>query len=297
MRLIANMEQSNAVALTKKDYLTSYGLNNIKAKKIWDKGCTGKDITIAIIDTGCDVNHPVLKDKILGGKNFTNDDNSNPDIYEDHNGHGTHVAGIVSSVAKDSKLLILKVLSKNGNGEYSWIANAVNYAIDQKVDIISMSLGGYEDNVWLHDAILKAIKNNILVVCAAGNAGDSNYQTDEKMFPGSYNEVIQVGAMDINYSVTNFSNSNKEVDLIAPGKDIISTCPNNTYAKMSGTSQATPFVSGSLALLKQYCREDFKRELDESELYAQLIKHTKTLKGIPRTLQGNGFLYLNILEK
>lgn len=298
LELISSLNLSkDCQTLSKKEYLRSYGLKNIKASRMWNKGYTGEDVTIAILDSGCDVEHPMLKDKIISGKNFTRDDGSNTNIYNDYNGHGTHVAGIVSSVAKDSKLLILKVLDSTGNGAYASIIDAINYAVLQRVDIITMSLGGTRDDGDLYKAITNAINNNVLVVCAAGNKGDGNYETEERMYPGSYAEVIQVGAEDENHSIAHFSNNNKNVDLVAPGKSIISTYPNNSYAKMSGTSQAAPFVAGSLALLKHYCREDFRRTLNEDELYAQLIKHTKTIKDISRTMQGNGRLYLDMFRR
>ena len=88
-----------------------------------------------------------------------------------------------------------------------------------------------------------------------------------------------------------FSNANLVIDCVAPGVDIISTYPNNRFASLSGTSMAAPYVSGTVALLKNWSRDVFQRELTESELYAQLIKYTKTLQ-YPRTIQGNGLIYL-----
>lgn len=292
MELISKFNINIDENLTEKDYMNFYGKKKIDSDFLSDKGFTGKKITIAIIDTGCDINHPILKNNIIGGKNFTTEDSDS--IYNDYNGHGTHVAGIIKSVAKDVNLLILKVLDANGNGNYDWIVNAINYAVDQKVDIISMSLGGTVQDANLYNAIINAIKNDVLVVCAAGNDGDGDENTQEENFPGAYNEVIEVGAMSLNDCVSKFSNSNKNVDLIAPGEDIISTLPGNKYGKMSGTSQATPYVSGSLALIKEYCENDFDRKLNESELYAQLIKRTKTLGDIDRTEQGNGFVCLSV---
>jgi major intracellular serine protease len=292
MELISKFNVNIDENLTEKDYINFYGKKKIDSDFLSDKGFTGKKITIAIIDTGCDINHPILKNNIIGGKNFTTEDSDS--VYSDYNGHGTHVAGIIKSVAKDVNLLILKVLDTSGNGKYDWIVNAVNYAVDQKVDIISMSLGGTVQDANLYNAIINAIKNDVLVVCAAGNDGDGDENTQEENFPGAYNEVIEVGAMSLNDCVSKFSNSNKNVDLIAPGEDIISTLPGNKYGKMSGTSQATPYVSGSLALIKEYCENDFDRKLNESELYAQLIKRTKTLGDIDRTEQGNGFVCLSV---
>jgi major intracellular serine protease len=277
------------------------GIELIAAPKIWEKS-KGKGITIAILDTGCDVTHPDLSEQIIGGRNFTDDDNGNPDVYNDYNGHGTHVAGTIAAVqnnngvigvAPEAGLLILKVLDKNGSGQYDWIINGINYAVEQKVDIISMSLGGSEDVPELHESIQNAIANQILVVCAAGNEGDGKDFSDEFSYPASYNEVISVGAINLQHRSSEFSNSNNEVDLVAPGEEILSTYLNGTYASLSGTSMATPHVSGALALIKDIANKNFERNLTEPELYAQLIKRTVPLGNSPK-LEGNGLLYLTV---
>ncbi|MGL5353529.1 MAG: S8 family peptidase [Clostridium sp.] len=279
------------------------GVSMIKAPEFWEKGNKGKGIKIAVIDTGCDINHPDLKDRIIGGKNFTTDDNGNPNIFTDYSGHGTHVAGTIAAtengkgvigVAPQASLLILKALAgKNGEGPYEWIINAINYAIEKKVHIISMSLGGPQDVKELHDAIKKAVKNNILVVCAAGNEseGDTSGVIDEIGYPACYNEVISVGAIDYTRNTTIFTNSNKELDLVAPGVNILSTYPNNKLANLTGTSMAAPHVSGALALIINWAKIEFGRELSEVELYAQLIKRTVSLN-YKKTIVGNGLIYL-----
>ena len=275
--------------LTKKDYLNCYGLNMINAKKLWNEGCTGENKIIAVIDTGYTY-HEMLDNNIIDGKNFTYEDNNDTNVFVDYNGHGTHVAGIITLVAPNVKLLILKALDRNGGGNYKNIADAINYAISQNVDVISMSLGGLESNENIYEAIKNAINRNILVVCAAGNDGDGKCETEENNYPGAYNEVIEVGAIDENYKIANFSNSNKNIDLIAPGKNIVSTYLNNEYAELSGTSQTVPFVSGILVLLKQYYENQFERKLTEIELYSLLIKNTIDLENISRLMQGNGYL-------
>jgi major intracellular serine protease len=293
-RLIAEVEEVTEVPK---------GIEMIQAPKVWEQ-TKGKGMTIAILDTGCDLTHPDLKERIIGGRNFTNDDNGNQDVYRDYNGHGTHVAGTIAAtqnqkgvvgVAPEANLLIVKVLDKNGSGQYEWIINGIHYAIEQKVDIISMSLGGPEDVPGLHEAIQKAVENHILVVCAAGNEGDGQDATNEFDFPGSYNEVISVGAINLDRRISDFSNSNNEVDLVAPGETILSTYLNGKYAKLSGTSMATPHVSGALALIKAMATESFERELTVTELYAQLIKRTVPLGDSPK-LEGNGLLYLTTVD-
>ena len=201
----------------------------------------------------------------------------------------------VIGVAPEASLLIVKVLNKNGSGQYDWIIDGIHYAIEQKVDIISMSLGGPNDMPELHQAIKKAIANNILVVCAAGNEGDGDDATDEFGYPGCYNEVISVGAINLERRSSKFTNSHNEIDLVAPGEKIISTYLNGKYATLSGTSMAAPHVSGALALIKNLVNNSFGRQLSEPELYAQLIKRTVPLGFSPR-LEGNGLIYLTVLE-
>ncbi len=271
--------------------IVSYGVKMIRADKFWAKSNRGKGITVAIIDTGCDVGHKALKNNIVHTRNFTKDDNSNKDIANDYVGHGTHVAGIVLSVAPGCSLMILKALNGDGEGEYKWIINAINYATSKKVDVISMSLGGYIDDENLHKAIRKAASNNILVVCAAGNDGDNNSSTNEYSYPAAYSEVISVGAVDENAKPAYFSNSNNYLDVMAPGVGILSTYKNNSYAILDGTSMAAPHVSGALALIKNYSDGAFERELSESEIYAQLIKFTLDLS-YDKKVQGNGLVFL-----
>lgn len=279
------------------------GVELIQAPKMWNE-TKGKGIKIAVLDTGCDLSHPDLKDRITGGRNFTDDDNSDPNVFKDYNGHGTHVAGTIAAyeneagvigVAPEADLLIVKVLNKDGSGQYEWIINGIHYAIEQNADIISMSLGGPADVPELHDAIKAAVKKNILVVCAAGNEGDGDDSTDEFAYPGCYNEVISVGAVNLERDSSEFTNSHNEIDLVAPGEEILSTFLNGKYATLSGTSMAAPHVSGALALIKDLANKQFERKLSEPELYAQLIRRTVPLGNSPK-LEGNGLVYLTVPE-
>ncbi|MEG7334455.1 serine protease Isp [Bacillus sp. 0102A] len=277
------------------------GIKVIKAPEMWAKGVKGKNVKIAVLDTGCDTSHPDLKNQITGGKNFTDDDGGKEDVISDYNGHGTHVAGTIAAndsnggiagVAPEASLLIVKVLGgANGSGQYEWIINGINYAVEQKADIISMSLGGPNDVPELEEAVKNAVKNGVLVVCAAGNEGDGNERTEELSYPAAYNEVIAVGSVSVARELSEFSNANKEIDLVAPGENILSTLPNKKYGKLTGTSMAAPHVSGALALIKSYEEESFQRKLSETEVYAQLVRRTLPLD-IAKTLAGNGFLYL-----
>ena len=295
LEIKATNEELNAYIKTQDNYIPT-GVNMINAPLMWNKGYTGEGVKIAILDSGY-TSHPDLDKNIIGGKNFTSEDGGNPDIFNDYNGHGTHVAGIIASdnkimgVAPNAKLLILKVLDKTGNGNCQGMYDAINYAIEQKVDIINMSLGIAINVNEIHTMLKKAVDNNICVVCACGNEGDGKAFTDEYSYPAGYNEAISVGAIDNARVNAVFTNSNKEVDLVAHGVNVISTHLNNGYCSMSGTSQATPHVAGALALLKEYYRKTFEKEPTEVELYAQLIKRTVELN-LDRKLQGQGMLFL-----
>ncbi|MGL4913165.1 MAG: S8 family peptidase [Romboutsia sp.] len=278
-----------------------YGVEMIKAKSLWGEGTQGEGVKIAVIDSGCDINHESLKSNIIGVRNFTDEDGKNQNIVTDRVGHGTHVVGTIAANGNDNTILgvapkagiyVLKAIDRTGSGKLSWVINAIYYAVSQNVDIISMSLGMPQSTEKLEKAIKEAVNSGISVVCAAGNEGDGNANDFEYSYPAAYKEVISVGAVDKKSIPANFSNANLNIDVVAPGVDILSTYPNNQFAILSGTSMATPHVSGSLALLKNWSREEFKRDLNETELYAQLIKHTKLLQ-YSRAVQGNGLVYLS----
>jgi major intracellular serine protease len=282
------------------------GVDMIQAPREWEEARYGEGVVVAVLDTGCQLDHPDLAPNIIGGRNFTTDYNGDPDRYEDNHYHGTHVAGTIAAarndqgvagVAPKAKLLILKVLTGEGSGNYEWMIKAIEYALTwkgpngERVRVISMSLGGPEDEPALHEAIIKAVRQQVLVVVAAGNEGDNNPDTPELSYPGAYNEVIQVGAVDLQGKLAEFSNTNNEVDVVAPGVKILSTYPGGKYGVLSGTSMATPHVSGALALIINECEKEFGRSLTEDELYAQLCKRTIPL-GFGARAEGNGFVNL-----
>ncbi|WP_181349575.1 S8 family peptidase [Thalassobacillus sp. CUG 92003] len=287
------------------------GIEMIEAPALWERTDKGKGNVIAILDTGCQTDHPDLKDRIIGGRNFTADYNGDEDDFRDNNGHGTHVAGTIAAVengsgvvgaAPNAQLLILKVLSGKGGGQYQGIIDAIDYAVNwrgpdnEKVRVISMSLGGPNDIPELHDVIKHAVENDISVVCAAGNEGDGRAETPEHAYPGAYNEVIQVGAVDYDRKLADFTNTNDEIDLVAPGVDILSTYTDGKYARLSGTSMSTPHVSGGLALIINLAEGQFGRRMSEAEIFSQLVKRTIPV-GYTKKAEGNGLLNLALVDK
>ncbi|MGJ3250929.1 MAG: S8 family peptidase [Elainellaceae cyanobacterium] len=210
----------------------------------------GDGVKVAVLDTGIDLDHPDLADGIVEVKDFTNEG------IEDGNGHGTHCAGIIAArlndtgfvgVAPRSQLLIAKVLTNEGGGAFHWIADAVLWAVEQGADIISMSLGGPYSSNRLYQAIHVALAKGVMVICAAGNEG-SLFQNSIG-YPGRYGGVITIASHDQNGNRSGFSSRGGEIDLMAPGSHIWSTYRDGGYAELSGTSMATPFVSGLAALI------------------------------------------------
>lgn len=281
------------------------GVKDIYASAMWDKGYTGNEVVVAILDTGC-YPHADLQGQIIGGRNFTTDYGGDPNCFEDNHFHGTHVAGTIAGVkgnskgvvgvAPNTKLLICKVLDSTGQGGVYNIINGIDYAINwrgpqgQKVRIINMSLGATYAPEALHDAIKRAVAADIAIVCASGNIGDGNATTDEINYPAYYPEVIAVGAYDMWGAVAPFSNSNNQIDLVAPGVNIYSTSNDGGYEYSSGTSMAAPHVAGGLALLANKLDKAFGSRATEKELYTELINNNTILLNAANTLQGYGSL-------
>jgi major intracellular serine protease len=286
-----------------------YGVSQLEAPEIWEKGEQGEGIVIAILDTGIDRNHPCLKDQIIDGRNFTDEGGS--DNWEDGNGHGTHVAGIIAAkeddkgvvgVAPKAKLLIVRVLNSQGSGAYDWINNGIRFATQwrgpngERVRVLNMSLGGPENDPEMEKALLEAVAAGIVVCVAAGNEGDNDETTYESGYPANYNECVTVAACDQNRKLAPFSNNSKEVDIIAAGVNVVSTYPKSQFAKLSGTSMATPHITGTVALLIKIGEAKFGRTLTESEIYALLAKSAVSI-GYRASSEGHGLPQLCELYK
>lgn len=255
---------------------------DINALTAWEMSTGSPEIVVGVIDTGIDINHPDLRDNIyrnpgeipgngidddcngyvddVNGWDFALDDNSVFDS-EHLEFHGTHVSGIVAAsqngqgvvgVAPGVKILPLKMCDERGNADTEAAIEAIEYANSLGVKIINCSWGSGYYNQALYDVMQKS---DIIFVCASGNSGSNNYSTP--VYPSSYNlsNVISVAAVDNCGNLAKFSNYGENVDVAAPGVNILSTLPSRGYGYMSGTSMSAPFVTGALALLKSYYKD------------------------------------------
>lgn len=238
------------------------------------KHVQGEGVTVAVLDTGIDLNHDDLKANILPGKNFVNP-NHDP---QDDNGHGSHVAGIICAnnneigmvgVAPKTKIVPVKVLDRNGSGTLDNVAHGIRWAADQGVDFITMSLGSPRPVPQVHEAIKYAQAKGIVTWCAAGNAG----KTRQIFYPAAYPETVGIGAIDESFNRADFSCTGPDLDFLAPGVKIFSTVPDNWYAVLSGTSMANPFAVGISCLLLSYKRlKNLDLKLETNLDYINFLK-------------------------
>ena len=234
---------------------------DIDTPSAWDRTTGNSSIVIAVIDSGVDLNHPDLKNKIVAGYDFVNGDS----IPQDDAGHGTHVAGIaaaetnngvgIAGVSWNSKIMPVKVLDASGSGSFSDCCLGICYAADNGAHVINMSFGGwvpYYDET-LHSAVQYAYARGAVLTAAAGNDGWPIEAGWYVCVPAAYSECITVAATNSSDTVTWWSNYGPQVDVAAPGEYIYSTFWNassgSTYAYLNGTSMSSPFAAGLCALI------------------------------------------------
>ena len=252
----------------------AWDLNLVDAPAAWASGYTGQGITVAVVDTGVDANHPDLKNNIwtnpgeIPGNGIDDDRNGFIDDVHgwdfvdrdntptDSNGHGTHVAGTIAAeqngfgitgVAYNAKIMPIRVLGDGGGSDLD-VAAGIRYAADNQARIINLSLGG-SASTTIASAVQYASQKGALVIMAAGNDGGSQPVSPANL---ANQWGIAVGAIDENHKLADFSDRAGAIPLnyvVAPGVNILSTTPNNTYQSLSGTSMAAPHVSGVAALV------------------------------------------------
>ncbi|MFC0015454.1 MULTISPECIES: S8 family peptidase [Allobacillus] len=233
-----------------------YGIPQVEGTTAQDNGFSGDGVKVAVLDTGIDRSHSDLN--VAGGFSAY-DSGANADPYNDGSGHGTHVAGTIAAqdnnlgvlgVTPNVELYAVKVLDNQGSGTYADIAEGIEWAIQNNMDVINMSLGGSSSSSILKEYSDLAYDSGILVVAAAGNEG-SFLWFDTVGYPAAYDSVVAVAAVDENNQRGSFSSVGSQVELSAPGVQILSTVPGNGYDSYNGTSMASPHVAGVAAQVWQ----------------------------------------------
>ncbi len=269
--------QSWAIAVRSKSYINQWFLEKIRLSEAQNHplGSRGAGVTVAVLDTGVDLKHRSISEKLVPGYDFVDGDNNpreegvlNQGVY----GHGTHVAGIIALTAPEAKIMPLRVLDVNGEGDLWRVTAAVIWAAEQGADIINISFGYPEHTLVLKDladfcddGATPDGKNfpevgleRLAFFVAAGNGGDTDYifPAAERAF--SVDGILSVGASTQLDKLADFSTMSDGsgsggrnwVRAVAPGEDIASLLPNRRYATWSGTSMAAPIAAGIAALVK-----------------------------------------------
>jgi subtilisin family serine protease len=268
--------------------------NITQIDKLHQLGFYGTNVTIGIIDTGLNIDHQDFGyNSFIAWIDYLNNNNN---FYDDED-HGTHITGILAAkgsiqgslsgakiigISHESKYVIVKAIPQNqylfGGSNDSIISLAIEFCIDNNVDIIMLSMGSIPENCdfisnsLTINSINKALKKGIFIVVPAGN--DGHKDDGDVCFPGSLENVISVGAISERNSILSFSSKghqypdnlhpNKKPELVAPGDQILSTRINGAYGTLSGTSQAAAYVTGIIALLLDAYPE-FKHDGSKNE--------------------------------
>lgn len=282
----AEVDGLGGSAFTPNDPLIAncWGLNNtgqsggtpnadINAFEAWDTWTGGNNITLAVVDSGVST-HPELAGKLVPGWNT----NNNSSITSDGLGHGTHVAGTAGALGNNNigiagvsfgvKIMPMRVLSSSGNGTESQCGAGIVWAADNGADICTMSLQYYTGSQTFRDMVTYAYSQGLLLIAATGNN-----QGNVVAFPARFDNCFGIGATTDTDVRASFSNYGPQCDVTAPGQDVYSIYIGNGYAELSGTSMATPHVSGLASLLWSY-----DPGLTNNEVFA-LITSTADDKG------------------
>jgi subtilisin family serine protease len=216
----------------------------------------GDGVTVAVIDTGVQLDHPYLAEALAPGYDFVDDDATPEDVADGVDddgdgqadeafGHGTHVSGIVHLVAPGARLMPLRVLNADGQGDIFTVAQAIRHAADHGADVINLSLGTASPSFLLADATRYAARRGALLLAAAGNGASAAPQ-----YPAANACVLAVTSLDAAGARSSFGNYGSWVDLAAPGESVFSAFPPGGFAWATGTSMAAPFAAGQAALVR-----------------------------------------------
>jgi membrane-anchored mycosin MYCP len=242
---------------------------------------TGDGITVAVIDSGVDGSHPQLRGRVANGQDFLGD---RADGLQDCKGHGTGVAGIIVAqpadgvrlrgLAPQAEILPIRVTERTEDDqqaagaandpqdEIDKFAAAITWAVEHGADVINVSLTLTQDDDGVRAAITRAVRDDVVVVAAAGNGGTPD-KGNPTAYPAAYPGVLGVGAIAANGSRADFSQRGPYVDVMAPGAGIVTTAAGGGQQEQDGTSFATPFVAATAALLRQRFPELRARDVIE----------------------------------
>jgi len=268
-------------------------------KKAWSISTGSKNVIVAVIDTGIDSKHPDLKDnlwksptrnqRLASGSTYGWDFVTRSENPGDTHGHGTHIAGIIVSTSPNVQIMPIRYYNEKAAGDVN-LANTIkslHYAIDNGAKIINYSGGGPEFSEEEFQAMKKAEKKGVLIVAAAGNDRHDTDKVENRYYPAAYKlkgltNIITVASMSQDGKILSSSNFGKNsVDIAAPGEGIQSALPGNRYGKMTGTSQATAFVSGVAALI--YAKQPSLTPTQVKDLIIRTAEPMKHLGGMVAT--------------
>ena len=265
-----------------------WGIARVDAPAAWPV-TEGDGVRVAVIDTGIDANHPDLKANVAGGYNAIHPGAS----WFDDNDHGTHVSGTIAGVldgrgvvgvAPKARLYAVKVLDAKGGAHLSTIIKGLIWAARHHMQVANMSLGAPIGSVFMHLAIDYAHARGVTLVAAAGNNGKF------VEYPAAYSDVIAVAASDSSDHIASFSSRGSKVEFIAPGVDVFSTVPGGQYDTYSGTSMATPHMTGLAALAVAHGASS------PDAVRAALHRAARSI-GLAPNLQGSGLVDAALLVR
>lgn len=246
-------------------HLYEFGIHQLREKY----GVSGKGVKIAIIDTGVDASHPQF-----GGKVVAHD--CTGEGAEDVDGHGTHCCGISQSVAPGAEIHSFRVFGTSGQAVHRNIMTALAKVNKMGFHVVNLSLGSGQPSQAMRMALLELNARGTLICCAAGNDGDHEGADAPRFgtvsFPAGFNSTIAVGSVDKKRVRSPFSSSGPKITVMAPGQAVWSCWKDGAVACLSGTSMASPFLAGVLALLHETCAKRALKPLNLSEvLYAAAL--------------------------
>lgn len=274
----------------------------IGIKNAWNSGYKGKNLKIAIIDSGIIDSAYFSKKRLIKSINLTNE------VDNDMTGHGTHVSGVIIGdhvkdtmigILPEANYMIIKIISSKESTHVDKLIEALDYIKQYNqentdiIDLVNISLGNKKYNEKLYTLIRELRKMGTLVVASSGNYGDDDDETEEINYPGIFCETIQIGSVSENFLPSNFSNSNINLNYVAPGENIMSNSinPNEKLISMTGTSMATAVATGILGLYIDREREN--NSFKDIDTILNLVEENTLLISDKKRQVGFGLLQFN----